>query len=392
MTTYDFDEILQREKTGSVKYDRRKRVFGTEDVIPLWIADMDFRTPDFIVEAIKRRTAHEIYGYTFVPDSFYESMQSWLKKRHGWEVPEAWMLYCPGVVPSLVVATLSFTQPGDAVVVQPPVYYPFFSVVQDNGRTIADNPLEIRYGRLSMNLDDLKECLDEKTKLLFLCSPHNPGGTVWRKSELDGIGEICGKNGTIVVSDEIHSDLIFRGHRHIPTASISDEMSQHTITFMSPGKTFNISGLTTSVAIIPNPDLRRRFLQTLQRLHWTLPNVFSIAAFEAAYRHGEAWLNQLMAYLENNLNFLLDFFQSEIPRIQVIRPEGTYLVWLDCRALGMSGTELKALMAGRARVGLSDGALFGTGGEGFQRLNIACPLPVLKEALERIKQAVNHHR
>lgn len=388
---YKFDEIVQREKTASVKYDQRKQLFGTEDVIPLWIADMDFRTPDFIVEAIRRRAEHEIYGYTFVPESFYESIQSWIKKRHGWEVPRKWILYCPGVVPALVVATLSFTQPGDAVLVQSPVYYPFFSIIKDNGRTIADNPLELRNGRLSMNFDHLKECLDEKVKLFFLCSPHNPGGTVWKRDELERIGEICRNNGTIIVSDEIHSDLIFSGHKHIPTASISDEVSQNTITLMSPSKTFNISGLTTSIAIIPNPDLRRQFLKTLHRLHWTIPNVFSIAAFEAAYRHGEEWLKQLMAYLENNLNFLLDFFQSEIPRIKVIQPEGAYLVWLDCRALGMSRTELKELMVGRAKVGLNDGALFGTGGEGFQRLNIACPLPVLEEALERIKQAVNHH-
>jgi cystathionine beta-lyase len=388
---YNFDAIIRRDKTDSVKYDQRKQIFGAEDVIPLWIADMDFRTPDFIVEAIKRRAVHEIYGYTFVPESFYESIQSWMKKRHGWEVQREWILYCPGVVPSLVAAVLSYTRPGDAVVVQSPVYYPFFSIIQDNGRTIADNPLELRNGRLSMNFDDLKECLDEKVKLLFLCSPHNPGGTVWRKDELDRIGEICRNNGTIIVSDEIHSDLIFSWHKHIPTASISDEASQNTITLMSPSKTFNISGLTTSVAIIPNPDLRRQFLKTLHHLHWTIPNVFSITAFEAAYRRGEEWLKQLMTYLENNLNFLLDFFQSEIPCIKVIRPEGTYLAWLDCRDLQMSRTELNGLLTGQAKVGLSDGALFGTGGEGFMRLNFACPLPVLKEALQRIKQAVNHH-
>lgn len=391
MTKYNFDEIIHREKTDSIKYDQRKHIFGTEDVIPLWIADMDFRTPDFIVETIKRRAAHEIYGYTFVPESFYESIQSWMKKRHGWEVPREWILYCPGVVPSLVMATLSFTQPGDAVLVQSPVYYPFFSIIKDNGRTIADNPLELRNGRLSMNFDHLKECLDEKVKLFFLCSPHNPGGTVWKRDELERIGEICRNNGTIIVSDEIHSDLIFSGHQHIPTASISDEASQNTITLMSPSKTFNISGLTTSVAIIPNPELRRQFLKALDQLHWTIPNVFSIAAFEAAYRHGEKWLKQLIAYLENNLDYLWGFFQSEIPHIKVIQPEGTYLVWLDCRTLGMSGTELKELMVGKAKVGLNNGALFGTGGEGFQRLNIACPLSVLKEALERIKQAVNHH-
>ncbi len=390
MNHYNFDEIIYREKTHSIKYDQRKNVFGADDIIPLWIADMDFRTPDFIVEAIKRRAAHEIYGYTFVPDSFYESVRSWTKKRHGWEVRRDWILYGPGVVPSLVIATLSFTQPGDAIVVQSPVYYPFFSIIQDNGRTIADNPLELRNGRLSMNFDHLRKCLDEKVKLLFLCSPHNPGGTVWRSDELERLGEICRKNGTIIVSDEIHSDLIFSGHQHIPTASISAEISQNTITLLSPSKTFNISGLTTSVAIVPNADLRRQFLKTLQRLHWSIPNVFSIAAFESAYGQGEEWLTQLMAYLENNLSVLLDFFESEVRQIKAIKPEGTYLVWLDCRELDKSRKELREWMISRAKVGLNDGFLFGSGGEGFLRINIACPLPVLLNALERIKQAVKY--
>jgi cystathionine beta-lyase len=389
MTRYDFDEIVRREDTGSVKYDSRKQMFGAGDVIPLWIADMDFRTPDFIVDAIKKRVAHEIYGYSFVPESFYESVRGWIKKRHGWEIDRAWMLNCPGVVPSLVSAVLSYTGPGDAVIVQPPVYYPFFDVIRDNGRVVVNNPLELRNGRLSMNFDHLKECLHEKVKLLFLCSPHNPGGTVWKRDELEGLGEICRNNDTIVVSDEIHSDLIFSGHQHIPTASISDEASRNTITLMSPSKTFNLSGLTTSVAIIPNSDLRRQFLQTLHRLHGTIPNVLSLAAFEAAYRHGEEWLEQAIAYLEKNLDFLMNFFHSEIPRIKVIRPEGTYLAWLDCRALGMSPNDIKELMVGRAKVGLNDGAPFGSGGDGFQRLNFACPFPVLKGALERIKQAVN---
>jgi cystathionine beta-lyase len=390
MKHYNFDEIIRREKTNSIKYDQRKNVFGTEDVLPLWIADMDFKTPDFIIDAIKRRAAHEIYGYSFVPESFYVSVQSWLKKQHGWEVHREWILYCPGVVPSLVIAMLSCTQPGDAVVVQPPVYYPFFSVIRDNGRTIATNPLELRDGRLSINFDHLMECLDKSVKLLFLCSPHNPGGTVWRRDELERLGEICKKNGTIIVSDEIHSDLIFHGHKHIPTASISEEASQNTITLISPSKTFNLSGLTTSVAIIPDHDLRRRFQQTIQGLHWNIPNIFSIAAFESAYGQGEAWLKQLLAYLENNLNVLMDFFESEIKQIKVIKPEGTYLVWLDCRELGMNQDEIKAFMISRAKVGLNDGCMFGRGGEGFQRMNIACPLPVLLKALERIKHAVKN--
>lgn len=392
MKRYDFDEIIRREDTGSVKYDRRKQMFGTGNVIPLWIADMDFRTPDFVVDAVRKRAEHEIYGYSFVPDTFYESVQGWMMRRHGWDIRQEWIVHCPGVVPSLVLSVLALTQPEEAVVVQPPVYHPFFSVIRNNGRRVVENPLELHNGRWSVNFGHLRQCLERRAKLLFLCSPHNPGGTVWRQDELERIGDICRNHDAIVVSDEIHSDLIFHGYKHLPAASVSDEASQNTITLMSPSKTFNISGLTSSVAVIPNSDKRRQFLQTLHRLHWTTPNVFSLIAFEAAHRHGEGWLEQLIAYLGKNLDFLINFFHSEIPRIKVIRPEGTYLAWLDCRNLDISRTELNDLLIGRAKVGLSDGALFGTGGEGFMRLNFACPFPVLREALERIKQAVNHHR
>lgn len=389
MGHYNFDEIIHREKTHSVKYDLRTKNFGTEDVIPMWVADMDFRTPDFVVDAIKRRVAHELYGYTFIPESFYESFQSWMKRRHGWDVRREWILYCPGVVPSLVVALLSFTAPGEGVLVQTPVYYPFFPIIVNNGRMLVENPLEIRYGRLCMNEDRLAVCLDEKVKLMFLCSPHNPGGTVWKREELARLGELCLKNKTIIVSDEIHADLVFRGHEHCPTASLTEAIAQNTVTLVSPNKTFNIAGLSASVAIIPNRELFDRFRQTLENMHWMIPNIFAITAFEAAYRGGEGWLEQLLTYLEGNLNQVMDFMEREIPKIKPIRPEGTYLVWLDCRELGMTPEALKAFMIGRARVGLNEGPMFGTGGEGFQRMNIACPRSVLNEALARIADAIS---
>ncbi|MEI7639241.1 MAG: PatB family C-S lyase [Syntrophus sp. (in: bacteria)] len=389
MGHYNFDEIIHREKTHSVKYDLRTKNFGTEDVIPMWVADMDFRTPDFVVDAIRRRAAHELYGYTFIPESFYESFQSWMKRRHGWDVRREWILYCPGVVPSLVVALLSFTAPGEGVLVQTPVYYPFFSVIGNNGRMLVENPLELRSGRLCMNEDRLAACLDEKVKLMFLCSPHNPGGTVWKREELARLGELCLKNKTIIVSDEIHADLVFQGHEHCPTASLTEEMTQNTVTLVSPNKTFNIAGLSASVAIIPNRELFDRFKQTLENLHWMIPNIFAITAFEAAYLGGDGWLEQLLTYLEGNLNQVMDFMEREIPKIKPIRPEGTYLVWLDCRELGMTTEALKAFMIGRARVGLNDGPMFGTGGEGFQRMNIACPRSVLNEALARIADATS---
>lgn len=389
MEHYNFDEIIHREKTHSVKYGLRTKNFGTEDVIPLWVADMDFRTPDFVVDAIRRRAAHELYGYTFIPESFYESFQSWMKRRHGWDVRREWILYCPGVVPSLVVALLSFTAPGEGVLVQTPVYYPFFSIILNNGRILVENPLEIRNGRLCMNEDRLAACLDEKVKIMFLCSPHNPGGTVWKREELARLGELCLKNKTIIVSDEIHADLVFRGHEHCPTASLAEAMAQNTVTLVSPNKTFNIAGLSASVAIIPNRELFDCFKQTLENLHWMIPNIFAITAFEAAYSGGEGWLEQLLAYLEGNLNQVMDFMAREIPKIKPIRPEGTYLVWLDCRELGMTPEALKAFMIGQARVGLNEGPMFGTGGEGFQRMNIACPRSVLNEALARIAGATS---
>ncbi|MFA5180853.1 MAG: PatB family C-S lyase [Syntrophales bacterium] len=388
MGRYNFDEIIPREGTHSVKYDLRNKIFGTEEVIPLWVADMDFRTPDFVVDAIRRRAAHELYGYTFIPDSFYESIQSWMKRRYGWDIRREWILYCPGVVPSLVVALLSYTAPGDGVLLQPPVYYPFFSVITNNGRVIVENPLEIRSGRLCMNEDRLAACLDERVRLMFLCSPHNPGGTVWKREELAGLGELCLKNKTIVVSDEIHADLVFGGHEHCPAASVTDALAQNTVTLVSPNKTFNIAGLSASVAIIPNRGLFDRFKRTLENLHWMIPNIFAITAFEAAYREGEVWLEQLLTYLEGNLNYTLDFMERKIPVIKPVRPEGTYLVWLDCRELAMTAPALRDFMIRLARVGLNDGTMFGTGGEGFQRLNIACPRSVLKEALARIAGAV----
>jgi cysteine-S-conjugate beta-lyase len=389
MEHYNFDEIIPREGTHAVKYDLRSKIFGTEEVIPLWVADMDFRSPDFIVEAIGKRAAHELYGYTFIPESFYESIQSWMKRRHGWDIRREWMLYCPGVVPSLVVALLSFTAPGEGVLLQPPVYYPFFSVIANNSRLPVENPLELRSGRLCVNDDQLVSCLDEKVKLMFLCSPHNPGGTVWRREELARLGELCLKNKTVIISDEIHADLVFSGHEHCPTASLTEALAQNTVTLASPTKTFNIAGLSASVAIIPNGELFVRFKKTLENLHWTIPNIFAITAFEAAYRGGEEWLEQLLAYLEGNLNHVMDFLAQKIPGIKPIRPEGTYLIWLDCRELGMAPEALKAFMIGQARVGLNDGPMFGTGGAGFQRLNIACPRSVLDEALARIAAGIN---
>jgi cysteine-S-conjugate beta-lyase len=389
MGHYNFDEIIHREGTHSVKYDLRNKIFGTEDVIPLWVADMDFRTPDFVVDAVRRRAGHELYGYTFIPESFYESLRYWMKRRHGWDIRREWILYCPGVVPSLVVALLSYTAPGEGVLVQTPVYYPFFSVIGNNGRMLVENQLELRSGRLCMNEGRLAACLDERVKLMFLCSPHNPGGTVWKREELSRLGELCLKNKTVIVSDEIHADLVFRGHEHCPTASLTEAIAQNTVTLVSPNKTFNIAGLSASVAIIPNRELFDRFRQTLENLHWTIPNIFAITAFEAAYREGEGWLKQLLAYLEGNLNYVLDFMRREIPMIKPLRPEGTYLVWVDCRELGMAPEALKAFMIDRARVGLNEGTTFGSGGEGFQRLNIACPRSVLNEALVRIADAVS---
>lgn len=386
---YDFDKIINRKGTSSVKWDYLDRVFGNSGVMPMWVADMDFEAPQPVIDAVVKRARHGVYGYTNRSDAFYASIAGWTEKRHGWHVERDWISACPGVVPAISLNILSFTEPGDKVLVQSPVYHPFFSSIEDNGRVIVNNRLKQEGGRYVMDYEDLDAKLGSGVKVMILCSPHNPVGRVWSREELTRVGELCVKHNVILISDEIHSDLIYSGNVHTPTASLSEELAQRTVTCLAPSKTFNIAGLSTSIAIIPNRELHQKFNSTVKSIGIEMSNLFGITALEAAYTHGAEWLDQLLVYLEGNVDFLLDYFKSSIPRIKVYKPEGTYLMWLDCRELGMAQKDLVSFFIHKAQVGLNDGAAFGAGGEGFMRMNIACPRSVLEEGLRRIEKAVH---
>jgi len=389
---YNFDEAIDRTNYHSVKWDELKTKFGDipEDVLPMWIADMEFRSPQPVIEAIKKAAEHGIYGYTSRPLSCYQAIIDWMEKRHNWKVKKDWLVFSPGVVPALSFIIRAFTQPGDKVIVQPPVYYPFFRVIENNGCHVVNNPLKLSNKKYFMDYDDLEKKVDDsRVKLIILCSPHNPVGRVWQKEELIILGEICLEHNIIVVSDEIHADILFKGYRHIPFASISPAFAHHSITCTAPSKTFNLAGLQTSSIIIPNKKYCRIYENILDGLALDENNVFGLVALEAAYRDGEEWLEQLLSYLNENLKFLMKYFEERIPKIKVIKPEGTYLVWLDCRQLGLSVKDLNNFMIKKAGVALDDGYWFGTEGEGFMRINIACPRSFLEEGLKRIERAIN---
>ncbi len=348
---------------------------------------MDFAAPQAVLDALQARVAHGVFGYTVPTDAYYEAIAGWFARRHGWALRTEWLVYSPGVVTSLVVSVLAFTEPGDKVLIQPPVYPPFRDVVRRNGRMVVENPLILRGGRYEMDLDHLEAQLRDGVKLVFLCSPHNPVGRVWTADELRRFGELCAKHGVIVVADEIHCDLVYPGHRHVPLASLDEAFADITVTCNAPTKTFNIPGLHVSTAVIPNEALRRRFAATLGNLAMTSLHTLSAVALEAAYRHGDAWLDRLLRYLDENLRRVCAAFAGEFP-IRALRPEGTYLVWLDCRDLGLDDDALARFLCQEAKVGLNAGASFGTGGEGFMRMNIACPRATLEEGILRIERAV----
>ena len=389
---YNFDEVIDRTNYHSVKWDELETIFGDipEDVLPMWVADMEFRSPQPVIEAIKKANEHGIYGYTSRPLSYYQAIIDWMEKKHNWKIKKDWLAFSPGVVPALSFIIRAFCQPGDKVVVQPPVYYPFFRVIENNGCHVVNNPLKLSNKKYFIDWEDLERKVDDpRVKLLILCSPHNPVGRVWQKEELIILGEICLKHHIIVVSDEIHADILFKGYKHTPFASISPAFAHSSITCTAPSKTFNLAGLQTSSIIIPNKKYYKIYENILDSLALNENNVFGLVALEAAYRDGEEWLEQLLSYLNENLKFLIKYFKERIPKIKVIKPEGTYLVWLDCRQLGLSAKDLNDFMIKKARVALDDGYWFGVGGEGFMRINIACPRSFLEEGLKRIEEAVN---
>lgn len=387
---YNFDEVIDRTQTESAKWTINKQLFGREDVLPMWVADMDFKAPEPVLRAIMTRTEHGIFGYASRPDSHYQSVIDWLRNRFNWETQKSWQITTPGVVPAISVAIHAFTHPGDKVVIQPPVYHPFFSLVQNNGRQVVENTLVNENGFYRMDFDLLdRQLADPRVRMLILCSPHNPVGRVWTRDELLELGSICLKHNTLVVSDEIHSDLVYSWAKQIPFASLSPELASRSITLIAPSKTFNLAGFHTSLALLSNPELFTRFGQVMQNLGIGGSSVLGLVAMDAAYRQGEEWLEQLLDYLEGNINFMLDFFSARIPQISVRRPEGTYLAWLDCRRLGLTHEELCSFMIHKAGLGLDEGAKFGKPGEGYMRINLACPHSLLQKAFEQLEAAVN---
>ncbi len=387
---YDFDRVIERRGTGCEKWDMVEAIFGAKDLVPLWVADMDFASPPEVVRALLRRVEHGVYGYTECTDGYYDALTGWMRRRHGWDVRREWVVPCPGVVPALNTLVRAFTRPGDRVIVQQPVYHPFMLAAENNGRRVLNNGLLFEGGRYVMDLDDLrKKARARRVKMLVLCSPHNPVGRLWTRDELAETGRICVENGIIVVSDEIHSDLVLGGRRHVPFASISEELAARSVVCTAPSKTFNLAGLQTANLIIPDARLRRDYSFAQEECGFFSANVFGTVALEAAYTYGEPWLEALLHYIEANLRFLSEFITRKMPRITLIEPEATYLAWLDFRGLGMDSRALKDFLRHSAGVALGEGHIFGGGGEGFARVNLACPRRILEEGLGRLANAID---
>ena len=382
---YDFDTLIDRKRTNSVKWDFCSCCDGAEDMLPMWVADMDFQAPPEVMEAVLRTAGHGVYGYSEMPQSYYEAIVSWTAARHGWQVEPHWLSYSPGVITGMNVAIQTFTAPGDKVILQSPVYPPFFASLVNNGRQVSNNQLMLHNGRYCIDFDALQDMIDERTRMILLCSPHNPVGRVWQRDELERLAEIAIEHDLLVFADEIHGDLVYRSNTHIPFASLGPEVAQRTISGIAPSKTFNIAGLKASVIVIPNARLRAAFDQAQERVFGLYTaNVFAIAAAEAAYRHGAAWLDQALEYLWHNVEYTRQRLQTELPQIRATQPEGTFLMWLDFSRLGLSQQELRETIFCGARVGLNDGLSFGPGGELHMRLNIGCPRSMVAEGLSRI--------
>lgn len=390
MGKYNFDHVIERRGTACQKWDNLGKVFGDPDILALWKADMDFKAPPEVIERLKKRLDHGIFGYPNRPDDFYDAIISWMSRRHGWDIKKEWICHSPGVTPSLVFSMLAMTRPGDRVVIQSPIYAPFYHIIEENGRRITDNPLVFDNGRFFMNLDDLKAKLNSRVKMLFLCNPHNPSGRVWQKRELEEIAEICLKNNITIVSDDVHSDIVYEGNKHIPIASISRDIEERTITSFSPSKTFNLAGFRSAVVVIPNKDLRDRYNDLISGMHLAGVTVFGAEAIAAAYSTGEEWLEELIEYLSGNLRFVEEFLRENIPAIKLIKPEGTYVPLIDFRELGLSSEELQKFLVHKAGVGMNNGAEFGKVTEGFARMTIAAPRSTITEGLNRIKTAIEN--
>ncbi|MGM0571329.1 MalY/PatB family protein [Marinobacter sp.] len=385
----NFDQSFSRENTCAVKFDARQAVFGRDDVIPLWVADTDFAAPQAVTDALVARARHPAYGYTLFPDSLYQSMIHWFREHHAWTIQRAWIRMAPGVVPTLHAAAMAFAEAGEGVIIQPPVYPPFFSSIRKAGRRVVENPLVERDGRYEMDLEHLESCAsDPSNKVLFLCSPHNPVGRVWRREELESVMAIARRHDLVVISDEIHADLVYRDRPFHTMLATVCEPGDPLLTTVAPSKTFNIPGMGLSAVVSERSDLLEQLNRVFDSLHMVQCNPFSVTAFEAGYRHGGEWLAEMMDYVRGNRDFVLGFVEQRLPEIKVTDPEGTYLLWLDCRGLGLDDSGLKRFMVEQAGVGMNPGITFGEQGSGFTRLNLGSPLAVIQAAMEHIEVAV----
>lgn len=384
---YDFDRVIERRGTDSVKYDLLQPLFGSEDVLPMWVADMDFAVPDFVRDAVIQRAEHSIYGYTVRPERYNESIAGWVSRRHGWSVDPGNIDFSPGVVPALVLCVLAYTEPGERILVQSPVYFPFFSSIENHGRELVNNQLVDNEGVYSMDFDDLEEKFRSGIKMMMLCHPHNPVGRAWTMEELQQLAALANQYDVLILSDEIHSDLLLFGQRHIPLASLGKEIASRTITCIAPSKTFNLAGLHTSAVIIEDPVLKEKYKKILEEIHIGGGNIFGFVALEAAYNHGDAWLEQLLEYLEGNFLLVKEFLEKNLPGTRVSPLEATYLAWINFETLGLDDKELMKLMVQEAGLALVDGPRFGAGGSQYLRMNFAAPRSVINMALNQMQRA-----
>lgn len=394
---YNFDQQRNRYHTDSIKWDEVGSIFGTADLLPMWVADMDFAAAEPILKALHQRIDHGVFGYTVAGAGVRQAVIDRMKSKYGWEVKPEWLIFTPGIVSGLSFAVKAYTKVGDHVVIQSPVYHPFMDATVNNGCQIVNSQLRLNGSRYEMDYDSFQQAFEpqngnpSRTSLYILCSPHNPVGRVWSREELMRAGQIAISHGAIVISDEIHGELVFRGAQHVPFASISEEFAQNSVVFIAPSKTFNLAGLAASVAIIPNEKLRQQYQLAASGFMGGV-NTLGLTALEAAFREGDEWLEQLLVYLEDNVQFTLDYLAQHIPEVKAVKPEGTYLMWLDFTRLGMDDSRLRDWMRYKVKLGLNDGITFGPGGEGHQRINVACPRALLHEALQRLEQAVRRLR
>lgn len=385
---YNFDEIIDRRGTDCIKWDAVGERWGRNDLLPLWVADMDFRTPPFVIDALKKRLEHEILGYTFACEEWYTSIINWLQQRYQWKVTREMLTFVPGIVRGLAFAIQCFTEKGDKVMVMPPVYHPFFLVTEKNRREVVYSPLVLRDGQYYIDFERFRKDV-QGCKMLILSNPHNPGGRVWTAEELEQIAEICYESGTLVISDEIHADLTLPPYKHSTFALVSDKARRNSLVFMSPSKAFNMPGLASSYCIIENDGIRHRFQEYMEASELNEGHLFAYLSVAAAYTNGTEWLDQVIAYIQANIDFTEKYLRDYIPGIHMIRPQASYLIFLDCRALGLSQKELVDLFVDGAHLALNNGTTFGKEGEGFMRLNVACPRSVLEKALGQLREACN---